>query len=338
MGGGSDAAEPAMAKTLTPIGGEMHHPADPLFRYATDSGRSSLRLALRAVRGRRFALPDFLCGVIVDTFRACGAAHGFYRVNEDLTIDYESLGRDFDVLYVIDHFGKPAAVDRARVPPGTVILRDGVFLPTPPASADHGDWIWFNSLRKISPLPDGSLVASTIALDAEAIRPGPAPFVAAKRRAKAMKDAWLRAGAGSEDAYLAVFREGEALIDQQAEVFAISPHSLAMLVDFQANLAGEASVRQANYDLLHRRLGAFALDLGPGFKTLFVIAVDDRDALRRFLFDRRIFLPVHWPDTHGLGNRLYDRIISVPVDSRYGEGEMTRVASCILEFAARVRS
>jgi hypothetical protein len=78
----------AFVDARLPIGGEMHQASDPLYRYLTDSGRSSLRLALRALVGKRLALPNFLCSVIVDVVHSCGTAHSFYRVNEDLSVDY----------------------------------------------------------------------------------------------------------------------------------------------------------------------------------------------------------------------------------------------------------
>jgi hypothetical protein len=314
-----------------PIGGEMHAAADPLYRYVTDSGRSSLRLALDRLRDRRFALPDFLCSVIIDVFRSAGVAFSTYRVRPDLSIDYEALG-DFDALYTIDYFGKDAAPDRGRLPPGCVILRDSVFQPGNVVPPLAGDWIWFNSFRKISPLADGSLVVSTLELDAARMRSGVAPFVEAKRRAKAAKAAFLRDNTGSEEAYLALFREGEALIDAQADSYQISPASLAALLDFNAGLAREEAVRQANYEFLEERLGALAIPLGAGFKTLFAMSVDHRDALRRHLAERRIFLPVHWPDPYRLGNPLSERILSIPVDSRYGPAELGRVVAAIEDF------
>jgi hypothetical protein len=324
-----------MTDVAAPIGGEMHYPADPYFRYVTDSGRSSLRLIVDRWRAKRFALPDFLCGVIVDTFKACGVDFAFYRVRDDFTIDYDSIEPGFDALYVIDFFGKPGNVDRGRLARDVVVVYDCVFQPSMVAPPAGGDWVWFNSFRKISPLPDGSLVVSTIALDAQSILPGPAPFVATKRRAKAVKDAFLRSSKGSEEDYLALYRHGENQIDAQAVIHAISPDSLAMLFDFQAALPAERTVRQANYDFLRHRLGRFAIDLGPGFKTLFVMSVDDRDALRAYLAERRIYLPTHWPNPLALSNSLYDRVLSVPVDSRYGPTALARVATEIELFMAR---
>jgi len=315
-----------------PIGGEMHQAPDPLFRYVTDSGRSSLRLALRALGGKRLALPNFLCSTIVDVVRFCGAEHRFYRVNEDLSIDYESLEPGFDALYVIDYFGKPAEVDPERIPAGTVIVQDAVFQPAPCAGAHPENWIWFNSFRKISPLSDGSAIVSTMELDARDIKREAAPYAEVKQRARSVKGLFLDTGAGTEDHYLELFQEGERLLDAQTAVYSISPHSSSALFGFQQTLPEETSVRQRNYDFLHSHLGEFAIKLGRGFKTLYVMNVPRRDALRQHLADHRVYLPVHWPDPHGLKNPLTDRILSIPVDSRYGERELMYVVSRMWEF------
>jgi hypothetical protein len=310
----------------------MHFGHDSLFRYWTDSGRSSLRLALERLSGRRFAVPDFLCGVVIDALRAHGIAFSLYHVNGDLSIDHASLGRDFDVLYTIDYFGKPTSLDRTCIPCDVLLLRDAVFTPANRHPVGQGDWVWFNSFRKISPLCDGSLIVSTLELDASRISAGVAPFVAAKHRAKVAKDAYLREGRGTEAAYVKLFEEGERLLDEQADIHSISPQSMARLLDFHEKLDCEAAARQRNYDLLRHRLADWAIDLGDGFKTFFVMRVNHRDALRQHLQERRIYLPAHWRDRHGFGNPLADQILSIPVDSRYRPAELEVIASHIRAF------
>lgn len=315
-------------RNIAPFGGEMYYPDDRLYRYWTDSGRSSLRLAVDRLRDRRFAIPDYLCSVVVDVLQESGVAFTPYRVKADLSIDYATLDRDAEVLYTIDYFGKPAGVERALVSPTVIVLADAVF--TPPSQRDEaeGEWIWFNSYRKFSPLCDGSLIVSTLELDSGKISPEPAPFVERKHRAKIAKAARRE----SESEYLQLFEEGERLLDEQMAVHSISRRSQTMLLDFHEGLSCEMTARQRNYDFLRDRLGRWAIDLGNRFKTFFVMRVDGRDALREHLRAKGIYLPAHWHDRHGLGNPLSKQVISIPVDSRYGARELDRVASRILTF------
>ena len=49
----------------------------------------------------------------------------------------------------------------------------------------------------------------------------------------------------------------------------------------------------------------------------------------RDLAAHRIFLPVHWPRGNSPANPLYDEIISIPVDARYGQYEMEAIATAL---------
>jgi hypothetical protein len=334
--GGIRGARAALAPgaPVNPIGGEIHHRHDAgLHTYFTDSGRSSLRLILKSgFAQKRFLLPDFLCGVISRVFDELEVRYAYYRVRPDLSIDPASVaGQTFDVLYVIHYFG--ARQDyRGLVGNGSWVLEDCVFLPVvePPPQAER--WLGFNSFRKISHLVEGSLLRSTAPLSGELIAREPAAFAALKSAAKRMKAEYLEEGRHSEAQYLALFEQGERAIDRQAGIHAIADTSLVALLGFYRNLDAEYRARSANYRAAERRLERFGVPLRADYPCLYVLRVERRDELREHLRAQRIFLPVHWPNAAAPANDLYDTIISVPVDSRYGEQDMDRVACAIEEF------
>jgi hypothetical protein len=210
-----------------------------------------------------------------------------------------------------------------------------VFLPVVERPLVTGNWIGFNSYRKISPLADGSLVRSTAPLSVGLVAQSEAPFAALKYRAKRMKAEYLRDGRHSEDEYLALFAEAERMADRQRGVSFISGASLFNLLAFHRRLAEEYHVRTRNFEALRSRLGGLELPLKPEYPCLYVLDAQRREALRESLREQRIFLPVHWPNPGGRDNPLYDRIISIPVDSRYAEAEMQRVAEAIERFYQR---
>ena len=321
------------------IGGEMPFEHDErVHTCLTDSGRSSLRLILQSGFARRkFLLPDFLCEVIPRVFDGLGVRYAWYRTAPDLSIDEESVrGQDFDVLYALDYFGARQRY-RGLVSDGQWVLEDAVFMPVveAPAASACANWIGFNSYRKISPLADGSLVRSTVPLEAGLIARTEAPFSAVKYRAKRMKAEYLREGRHTEEQYLALFTEAEGMADRQSGISSISGASLTSLLAFERQLSEEYRVRARNYRHLHGRLGGFGIALEPEYPCLYVLSVERRDELKRHLQAQRIYLPVHWPNPGGIANRLYERVISIPVDSRYGEEDMERVAAAIEGFYGR---
>lgn len=325
-----------MIRPERPIGGEMPGPMKTqIHSCLTDSGRSSLRLIVRSGFAKhKVLLPDYLCQIVADVLDQEGVEYAFYRIKEDLSIDAASvLGQTFDVLYVIDYFGH--RTDYAGlVNTGTWILQDCVFSPFVRSAPQGTPWIGFNSLRKISPLADGSIVKACIALRHDLIAATQAPFVELKTRAKHKKWAFLHDGDYSEAEYLAEFERGEALIDAQRDVHAISDRSLHQLLDYYADLDAEREARQNNYAVLNERLSAFNLPLDTAFPSLYVLSVERRDELRDYLRTKAIYLPAHWPNPRGLDNPLYRSVVSVPVDGRYDAADMARIADLIAAFLA----
>ena len=138
-----------------------------------------------------------------------------------------------------------------------------------------------------------------------------------------MKSEYLREGRHTEEQYLALFAEAEQMADRQAGISSISGASLFNLLAFHRHLAEEYRVRARNFRFLHvPAREARCRACRPDYPCLYVLDVDRRDELKRHLQAQRIFLPVHWPNPGGWTTALYDRIISIPVDSRYGEEDL----------------
>jgi hypothetical protein len=319
---------------IKPIGGEADRKQDTLHSYLTDSGRSSLRLIIESgFRDKRFLIPDYLCKVIPELLGRLGVAYSFYRVGPDLSVDLDSVrGQDFDVLYLIDFFGQGHPDYRKLLGSDAWIIEDAVFLPDAEPPENARNWIGFNSFRKISRLADGSIVRSTTPLSSELILAGEAKFQAIKAEAKRLKYEYLHANRGTEERYLELFCEAEAMIDRQESIHRISGSGLFGLLAFYRGMEAEYRTRAANFRLLEEELGPLSLGIRATYPSFFVLAVDRRDDLRKHLFARRIFLPVHWPRASAPHNTLYDRTISIPVDSRYDENDVRRISRTVREF------
>ena len=94
----------------------------------------------------------------------------------------------------------------------------------------------------------------------------------------------------------------------------------------------EEETRRINFRILDRKLkGILSLD-SISFPSFFVLKCKHRNKLRNYCSQKKIYLPVHWPNPNQLPNDLYDQIISIPVDSRYNESDMERVGDCIRSF------
>jgi len=316
------------------VGGEMEAKRGEAFSYMTDSGRSSLRLILRSgLKSKRFLVPDFLCKVILDVLDEAGVSYSFYGIKDDLSIDKKTIsGGKFDVFYSINYFGQRNKIP-AQVTGDKIVIEDYAFSPLlPERPSGVKRWVTFNSLRKISPLADGSLLRSSFELSGGLVKKQEPPFSKLKYDAKEIKYKYLFEHKFSENRYLALFKKAEGLLDRQKEIYGISGRSLFGLLDFYANLDREYSIRRRNFEALRDCLKRDSINAVKDYHSFFVLTVDKRDELREYLFSKKTFLPVHWPRIEGLENGLYDRAISIPVDSRYSRGDMAGVARLINGF------
>ena len=321
------------------LGGECEISDNGVFSELTDSGRSSLKLILKSgLKDKKFLVPDYLCKIIIDILKEFDVRYSFYNVNEDLSVDEKSLKRQkFDALYVINYFGQKNSLPNQLKRDDLIVIEDDVFSPMLPGPGNSRRWIGFNSLRKVTYLADGSLIQSTQKLIPDLIDGQEAGFSKVKYEAKRIKYEYLHRQKNSEQKYLQIFQRAEAMLDRQRSIHSISKKSLFNLFGFYSNLEQEQAVRQANYQVLDRFLQDYKIAIKPRYFSFYVLALDRRDELREFLFSHKIFLPVHWPKIKGLSNPLYDRVLSIPLDSRYTEKDMKRTAQLILGFMKRKR-
>ncbi len=316
---------------MKPFGGEAPY-MDALHRVMTDSGRSSLRLLLKGgLSRRRFLMPDYLCGIIIDVLKEHKTAFEFYHVRPDLSVDWAALKRRrFDVLYVIDYFGQRTRIPEELTARKTVIY-DQVFAPIVREDNPDGEWAAFNSLRKVTFLADGSQLVSTFPLKVNAANAG--IFGPLKYEAKALKQSFLDNGRPAEQVYLARFKQAERCLDLQKTPRRVSMMSVNLLPRLYSGLAQAQAERSARYKILDRYLKPWGILHKVDYYSFYVLSLKaGRDDLREFLFRQNIFLPVHWPVVFGLTNVLYHQAISIPVDERYSPLQIRTVAEVIADF------
>ena len=315
------------------FGGEIESAADNVYQYLTDSGRSSLRLILQSsLRDKKFLVPDYLCEIVLKVFHEFSVDYSFYRVNDDLSIDDKVLkGRNFDVLYLINYFGRRHDL-LTCLDEDITVVEDNVFLPDAETSFKTMNWVSFNSFRKISGIADGSLVKSTISLPGNLIERSAARFSTLKYRAKHLKYEFLNENRHSEKQYLNLFQDAEKMLDKALGIHFISTPSLVNLFKFYKSIENDKLIRRSNYETLDRYLKKWGVSFKTDYHSFYLLKVKRRDALKEYLFSKRIYLPVHWPRIRGIENRLYDCALSIPVDPRYNTEDMKFVARSIIGF------
>ena len=316
------------------IGGEVEMKISDYKSYFTDSGRSSLRLFLRSSNNaeKKYLLPDFFCSVIENIFIEENINYSFYKVNQDLTFDIEEiLKKDFDFLYIINYFGKPAKVESSLLD-NKIVIEDNVFFFNFDNNLNYKNWFAFNSFRKISKLSSGSMVKTNLKINTELIKASDAPFHHLKNIAKNIKYEYVNNNLNTEKDYLEKFNEAEKSIDIQSDIFTMNSENISLILEL--NIDTEQEIRKKRFEELLKLFSNQCINKESQYYSYFVISIDNRDSLRKQLMSDNIFLPVHWPEST-MHNELYSNVISIPLFETYTYFEFNYIVDKIITIYKR---
>lgn len=197
------------------------------------------------------------------------------------------------------------------------------------------------SLRKLLPLYDGGYVTGSSAR----FQTGPAASssdseVADIRELASITKSRALASGGSNDAHLALYAEAEHATHIRTQPLRISSKSLSLLHRLDMRLIRMR--RQANSMLLTQALGhsdRFRIINPPAADVLpshLVLETDDVTGLQQCMKERHIYCTTHWPPSELLPRKRDwpNRYLSLPIDHRYGEPDMLRMATEINAYFA----
>lgn len=311
--------------------------------------------------GRGVLIPEFLCeAALLPEIERRGVRFATYPLGDDLLPQRSAFERALEggpgaVLFV-NYFGLVdnrafAATARTKAPDAAIVL-DNVAafydLADDGAKGAWADWQIFG-VRKFFPVPDGAAVKAPPGVALPALAPGNWQQPSLHVLAGCLRAAFATgaATAEAESWYLDLFERSEAALG--GGPCAMSPLSRAIVE--RLPLDSLAARRRGNFSRLLSSLPA-AGGVIPLFGSLPDGAVPltlpvrvgggRRDALRRALAGRGIFCPVHWPlsaawlaRTEAATSVLAGEILSLPIDQRYGDADIDRLAAAIAEEAGR---
>lgn len=314
------------------FGGETEVEDNKTDSYFTHSARASTRLFCRNFPDKKILIPDFLCYIVVEVLEEENMNFDYYHVDEDLKIDLESIkGKEYDVLYTINYFGQKHDNLKDFNFDDIILFQDNVFDANVHNEFNARHWFAFNSFRKPIELSDGSLARTNLKIE-NLVTNQEAEFVEEKYKAKDMKYKFLYQDIGSQDEHVKQFSTAEKILDDEKDICAMSNHSLGLLMDFWENYPHEQQRRKENYEFLYKNLESIAIKLESDFYSFFIIKVDDRDEFKKYLFSKSIYLPSHWTYFGKVENSLYDKVVSIPVFSKYSLDDLGYVVEHIKAF------
>lgn len=309
--------------------------------YHFSSGRAALYNILLDIKSRHniqsILFPDYLCSSLLTAAQRAEVPVTFYELNRSLELDENFFIAHYDessVVLIINYFGLQ---DLSRqisfiksVNANAIIIEDDVQayfeFQTPLGDTEYK----FTSLRKTFAIPDGGLVKSRHPLKEPSIQNKFHQYKIAGSILKAFRES----GHYEDEVYLSLFSEGESFIDGDITL-GISGVAMDILANTDITKVANARKNNACYIIsMIKSLGIEPiLNMKRESVPLFVpIWVDDRDKVRRYMFQHDVYCPIHWP-LDGMkikkGAEMDKHELSIIVDQRYSTDDMGYIVSLL---------
>ncbi len=336
------------------IGGEYAIELESIKTNPLDEGPKPLfscgRMAFKAILQHAFdntdktvLLPDYICGSMPEAVIGMGMKCDFYHINMDFTPSLNSIFKKIqmvDAIVLVNYFGmiSSALINslvldvKSNIDDIVVIVDDvqnyyGLELEK---TCDYA----FTSYRKWFPVPDGAKAVwvdrsgNHAELLPESGESEEALFSKYKFAGNVLKNYRDIIG---DQICLEMLEKGEKLVSTEEQAYAMRWTTGAIN---KLDYSSFEKKRKKNARILHEglsRLGITHLYLEKACPLFVPILIENnRDLLRKAMFEKNIFCPVHWDSqwTENFGelprNNLFMRELSLICDHRYGEEEMNR--------------
>lgn len=327
----------------------------------TASGREAIELALISLERerpdvpKRCLMPAYMCDSVFVPFRHRGWELIFYAVDSGLESTGETLFQMIletnpGLVFVHSYYGVDTFSDlRAQLPvfrkSGILVMEDVTQSYYLEAAGQEADFI-VGSLRKWYPVPDGGFVVSDLPLAEDVLQEGEAY---AEERLKPLVQKWeylqgAQAPAGSsKKPFLQENRALEEALDRYEGVRRMSGVSAAILsgTDEEAARHKRAENQSFLYEKMigMKRLRPVLVMQGEEAPLYLPVYAKEREDLQRFLTEHDIYAPVLWPVSEeapdffeGDEDYIYEHLLALPIDQRYGIREMERIAQVLSAY------
>ncbi|MGI0528394.1 hypothetical protein [Treponema socranskii] len=273
-------------------------------------------------------LPDYLCSSITQVCIDRKIPYRFYHIREDLLPDEKDIFTKLDdnsVVLLISYFGlidtDSIAAKIKKHSPNIVIIIDDVqnFY----SSSESIFWDYrFNSYRKWFAVPDGAEIFCKFGVLRCPEKEN--EFAQYKFSGNILKNfsGWV-----NDSICLDLIEKGEEFLDKQYDC-KCSKISKALINQIPYEKIKD--VRKRNAKFIHdelEKLGIKHIYNEMGVPLFIPIFLDNRNEVRKEMFENNIFTPVHWlyesEELNGnIKNHIYDTELSLICDQRYSLEEM----------------
>lgn len=323
----------------------------------TSSGRGAISLILQQIipHNKTVLMPAYSCDSVILPFMEQGYTCYFYEVDEKLSpiIENIELFKDVGVFLHMGYYGFQTNSNILSVlqyfkQKSTFIIEDVTHTLFSHFDRYEENDFYVGSIRKWFGVPSGGFLAS-----AKNTVKGPISthdeFSVLRTTALINKRKYIKNNDENlKSLFLNQFSEAEILLDNDLKPYGVDDFSNNLINSLDVNKL--ISKRRENFKELLEGLESITY-LDSPFKKLTinecplfypVMIKSNRDDLRKKLIDEKIYCPIHWPipeqikETNLCNNLdIYNSILSIPCDQRYGKAEMEKIITIFKSFKSK---
>ena len=292
---------------------------------ALNSGRNCLRYLIRARKIKNIWLPKLLCSAISDTCVEEKVEISYYSVDDNLRPILTEIRNREDWVYLINFYGQYSSdeiVSYAKEYKNLIVDNVQAFYTKPIEGMDT-----IYTCRKFFGVPDGGylytdcILSEMLQMDESYDR---LTFLAGRLECSAIE-------------FYSAYRENEQRIDElPLKRMSMVTKNFLRGIDYE-QIKKE---RERNFSYLHEHLRSInRLELClPDGPYMYPLLVKDGAEIRKNLQEKKIYVPTLWPNVlqecsvDSVEYHYATNILPIPVDQRYGVGDMKTIADEIQRF------
>jgi dTDP-4-amino-4,6-dideoxygalactose transaminase len=315
----------------------------------TSSGRGAISLLLQHIKpeNKTVLLPAYICESVIQPFVEQGYSCYFYESDESLTSNIEEIKayHNMGIFIHMGYYGFSTNSNLLNViqylrEHSTIIVEDVTHTLFSNFNRFEENDFYLGSIRKWLGVPSGGFLASPNRKLKKPLLINN-NFSDLRTKALMLKGQYIKTrDEGLKDDFLSWFSDAETLLDREVTPFGIDGLSIEILN--LLNIEDMHNKRRNNFNILLIGLRNVSYlnvlftkldkDVCPFFFP--IIINSDRNQIRKMLIKEKIYCPIHWPRPGQIDDNIsvstlaiYNNILSIPCDQRYGVKDMERIIS-----------
>lgn len=344
------------------IGGQFWHD-DKIYKdefilsnrksYIFDGASSTIRFIIKILKSRgydRVLLPSYLCPTIKRNFEKNEIYVEYYKINRDFSIDLNYLKdkirqTDIKVVYIINYFGlgyRDIELEffKKLRQNKILILEDLVHTLLDDKSIDFVGDFAFDSLRKFAGINGSRLFTHEEKFFYSNNFEINSKYINIIKRARERKKRFINGEINTEEEFLNDFNIAEREYQSEKRICVLPKEEEEKIG--KLNFEYISRKRKENFCYLYdklRKIEKIQIITSDNIcnKSIpigFIIMIENRDCIRKKLFENRIFCPILWDlreeefiNKFNDSKYISEHILMIPIDQRYNRNDYSELIS-----------